>query len=207
MFTHMRRHPPSVNLGSRGIIGNQSTMNPQNPRPIPTNLPSMFSTKYPANSPKASQITLAIGKFIVADMRPFSMVESAAFRDLMATADPRYKVPNRQHFSDILLPKMYNDAKARVKAVVSQASRCALTTDGWTSRVTQSFITITCHLLNKNWDLENYVLQTRIMDESHTGQNVAEVLWEAITEWGISDPNPALVTDNAANMSQLGRQS
>lgn len=45
----------------------------------------------------------------------------------------------------------------------------AITTDGWTSRATESYITVTSTLINKNWELENYILQTRTMPENHTG--------------------------------------
>lgn len=46
----------------------------------------------------------------------------------------------------------------------------ALTTDGWTSRPTQSFVTVTATLINDDWQLENYVVQTRAQNESHTGK-------------------------------------
>ena len=44
-----------------------------------------------------------------------------------------------------------------------------------------------------------YVFQTRAMSESHTGSNIADVLNEAVSEWGLP-ADPPLVTDNASNM-------
>ena len=78
----------------------------------------------------------------------------------------------------------------------------ALTTDGWTSRATESYITITAHFINDNWEMKNYVLQTRPMHESHTGANIAEVIKEAVQEWNIPQENDCipLVSDNASNM-------
>ncbi|XP_056308106.1 zinc finger BED domain-containing protein 4-like [Danio aesculapii] len=46
-----------------------------------------------------------------------------------------------------------------------------------------------------------YVLQTRDMPESHTGNNLAEHLRKAIAEWGIAEKDPVIVTDNASNMT------
>ena len=38
------------------------------------------------------------------------------------------------------------------------------------------------------------------MNVSHTGSNIADLLTEAISEWGSSAKEPAIVTDNAAYM-------
>lgn len=71
----------------------------------------------------------------------------------------------------------------------------AITCDGWTSRATESFVTITAHIIKEDWQLVSYVLQTRSMEESHTGENLAKLLGEAAEEWGISDKDIVIVTD------------
>ena len=77
--------------------------------------------------------------------------------------------------------------------------KVAITCDSWTSRATDSYITITATCINNDWNLKNFVLQTRPLNENHTSEHVAEVIEEAITEWGL-DQHPPMVTDNAANM-------
>jgi len=57
-----------------------------------------------------------------------------------------------------------------------KADYFAVITDGWTSRSTLSYITITAHLVNQTFDFQNYTLQTRILRDSHTGLNLAQVL-------------------------------
>lgn len=39
------------------------------------------------------------------------------------------------------------------------------------------------------------------MQDSHTGENIAALLGEAITEWGLDAKDPVTVTDNASNMT------
>lgn len=39
------------------------------------------------------------------------------------------------------------------------------------------------------------------MPESHTGHNLAEHLRKAVAEWGITEKDPVIVTDNASNMT------
>ncbi len=55
---------------------------------------------------------------------------------------------------------------------LSSAKFIALTTDGWTSRATQSFMTITAHDITDNWVNKNPVLQTRAIYESHTSDHL-----------------------------------
>lgn len=44
------------------------------------------------------------------------------------------------------------------------------------------------------------------MAESHTGVNVASILVEAIEEWGLP-ADPAIVTDNASNMTVAAKEA
>ena len=63
---------------------------------------------------------------------------------------------------------------------------------------TESYVTRTsCHITEERC-LKNYVLQTRSLPISHTGTNIANVIKQAITEFGLSEC--PLVSDNAANM-------
>jgi hypothetical protein len=57
------------------------------------------------------------------------------------------------------------------------------------------------HLDWDDWEMVTHVLQTRAMHESHTGSNIADLLKRAVDEWGIQDKEPAIVTDNARNMT------
>ena len=98
------------------------------------------------------------------------------------------------------MPRNYKNVKEKVKENLSGPERVALTCDAWTSWATQSYITITAHHIAEDWSLSSDFLQTRVMHESHTGSNVTELLCNVATEWDITEKDPALVSDNAANM-------
>ncbi len=156
----------------------------------------------PPSSARATAITRDICVFIAADMRPFSVVENLGFRRLLHTLEPRYTIPSRSHFTRTVVPTLYKEAKVKVVQTLKEAESIAITTDGWTSRCTQGYITITAHIINSDWEMVNFVLQTRPLFESHTGANIAEVLQAAVTDWEIKKKNHgiAVVTDNARNM-------
>lgn len=78
----------------------------------------------------------------------------------------------------------------------------AWTTDSWTSKSTDSYVTITAHYC-KDFQLKSAVLQTRLLPSAHTGENVGLVLKGAAVEWSC---NPMCVTtDNASNMTIAAR--
>ncbi|XP_061162789.1 E3 SUMO-protein ligase ZBED1-like [Saccostrea echinata] len=206
----MRRHHPNLLAEDPNPTKNTSekleVKKPLVNTPVSRNLVSLLGKKYASNTERAKKITDKIARFIVKDLRPFSMVDSPEFRDMIACLDNRYQVPSRKTFSEIVIPKMYSDVKVKVQSSLREAEQVALTTDGWSSRATESYITITSTHIDKDWNICNFVLQTRMMPESHTGENVAEVLRNAVREWNlpIFYGFPPVVSDNAANMMKAG---
>ncbi|XP_073332449.1 E3 SUMO-protein ligase ZBED1-like [Pagrus major] len=174
-----------------------------------TTLTGGFAAPLHHHNARAQEITKAIGYFIGKDLRPFSVVENEGFRLLMNTLEPRYRIPSRQHFSQVVVPKLYQEVRAHVVEILREADTVSITTDGWTSRATQSYITITAHVINAEWELAGFVLQTRPLLESHTGANIAEVLKEAVAEWQLErqQQSIAVVTDNARNMDVAVREA
>ncbi|KAK1898959.1 Zinc finger BED domain containing protein 1 [Dissostichus eleginoides] len=155
---------------------------------------------FPPNSEKAKKITQSVAAFIAKDLRPYSVVENAGFRHLLKTLEPRYKLPSRSHFTENVIPALYNGTKAQVMASMIQAKRVAITCDAWTSVATESYLTVTAHYISEDWQFLSHVLQTRAVYESHTGAHVAELLSRVVEEWQLSDKDVVLVTDNASNM-------
>ena len=103
--------------------------------------------------------------------------------------------------SQIVIPKLYDETKAAVETELKEAESVAITTESWTSRACESYMTVTAHFLNKNWELCNYVLSTKMISEAHTGQNLGNSLASLIQEWNLRQLSGIpVVTDNASNM-------
>ncbi|XP_034023456.1 zinc finger BED domain-containing protein 1-like [Thalassophryne amazonica] len=190
MAGHIRRHHKDVDLAGKTSSLVQPTID------------SSFVMKLAQTSACAKAITNAIGLFIAADLQPYSVVENAGFKHLISVLEPRYSIPSRSHLTTKLLPSMYEDAKENVLTGLSTAELVAITTDDWTSRATESYIIVTAHYVNNDWEIESPVLQTRPIYESHTSDNLAEVLKEAVLEWKLDKQNTTIpvTTDNAKNI-------
>lgn len=162
---------------------------------------SMFKgTPYDKDSRRHIEITDAISAYICVDMVPVYSVEKKGFRALVKTLDPRYKIPDRKHFSDVQLPRKYEECRAKVKEELEHVKYYALTTDLWSSRVTQPYMSLTIHFINNDWVLRSRCLQTSYFPVDHTGEMIATALKEALQSWELSeDMLVCVTTDNATN--------
>lgn len=177
MTAHIARHHPEKKI----------ELDQAKRRPLATVQQTLDSTlhKLPAGSEKAQRITTSIAHFICKDLRPYSVVENTGFRNMIHTLDPRYIIPSRKYFSQTAIPEIYREVMAEVKQKLRRAERIALTSDAWTSRATASYVTFTAHYIAEDWALSSHVLQTKVMYESHTGANIAELLNNVTTEYCI----------------------
>lgn len=149
---------------------------------------------------KEELITKAIANHIVQDLRPLDSVNDTGFVQLVKLLEPRYTMKSRTHITEEVLPAMYLEVRKEVQQKLNAADYVALTTDGWTSRTSKSFITITAQVITEKYQLEEFVLSTKECLESHTGENLANDFQKSIEEWGLKTTEVSVTTDNAANI-------
>jgi hypothetical protein len=164
-------------------------------------------TKLGSNSKRHNDITLAIAKYIAADLRPLNSINDRGFQELIKTLEPQFELSSRTHITEKILPAKYKELIAEVKSALQSASFISLTTDGWTNRATQSFITVTAHVINENWESQVYVLSTSELEESHTGENLSNQFDAVLQEWELTKDRISDTTDNAANVCLAMRLS
>ena len=99
-----------------------------------------------------------------------------------------------------MLQDKYSKEADIVKKETAAVSHVALTSDLWTSRATESYMTITCHFLTEMWELRSLVLETFHLELSHTAENIANSVRKAAEKWKISEKIVAIVTDNVSNI-------
>ena len=150
----------------------------------------------PAHSKEIDEL---VSDFIAKDLRPIAIVDGPGFKNLVHFLEPGYKVPSRTHVMSTLRKKY--DALKKELVVHISSHYLAITTDIWTSRATEAYITITAHYIDDDWKLISNVLTTEAMPERHTGVNIAERIREAMNKWQVQDEIVSgIVHDNAANM-------
>lgn len=177
---------------------------------VTSNLLNHLEAKYPIDYEKTGsgescvikkQFTLSSfhAEFVYRDLHPISTVDGKRFRQLMSFVEPGYKPPSCPHLTTTSR-RLYTSLKEELLGVFT-SPYVAVTTDMWTSRATQGYLTVTAHFINSKWEFESKVLLTQEMAETHTRECIAERLWEAVEEWEIDESRASSIGhDNASNM-------
>ncbi|KAH7963442.1 hypothetical protein HPB52_021209 [Rhipicephalus sanguineus] len=133
-------------------------------------------------------ITTKIARMLALDLQPYSCVENRGFKELINHMKPLYKIPSRTTFSRTIIPELYEDTfmavKDRMHADFQEGvESISLTSDMWTSRSNQSYISLTCHYLTSNFEMRSFALENRSVTESHTACNILEHLQTMMDNW------------------------
>ncbi|CAM4592120.1 unnamed protein product [Leuciscus chuanchicus] len=113
----------------------------------------------------------------------------------------RYTLPCRRHFTTMMENK-YETSVEKLKNKLKMAtSKISLSTDAWTSLVTEAYLGVTSHFIDDSWDLVSFNLTTLPVEERHTAENIASWLENVAEKFDISFENVlAIVHDNARNI-------
>ncbi|XP_040065274.1 E3 SUMO-protein ligase ZBED1-like [Ixodes scapularis] len=135
---------------------------------------------------------------IAVNLLPLSFTTSSGFRNFMELVEPSYKAPSITTLKS-RMSLLHEQLKEKVTFQLNSASAVALTSDCWTSRAQDSYITVTAHTLNYNWKPQSFALATEEMDQRHTAENLMMRMQQVISYWNLDCKVTAVVTDNAVN--------
>jgi hypothetical protein len=156
---------------------------------------------------ETEELNALITRMLVLDLQPFTFVEDAGFRGLLSRLAPHYIIPHRRHFQFNALPELYNKIRVKILNQIQKLDFYSLTTDTWTSCITQNYMTVTLHFIETDWSFKRIVLETRVLQGSHTADALAGRLHLALQNWGLMEPKlTAIVSDNANNITAAIRQ-
>lgn len=183
------------------------------PSTATTKQPSVLETftnciPYDKKGARWKVITDAVAMYIAKDMVPIYTVEKPGFIHLLKVLDPRYVLPSRKYFSDVALPQLYNSTRQRIAAELDGVSFYSATTDLWSSRVMQPYLSLTLHFINDDWTLRSVCLQTAYFHDEHKGEIIAQGLKDALSSWNLpEDRLTCMTTDSGTNMLKALRDN
>lgn len=77
----------------------------------------------------------------------------------------------------------------------------ATTSDLWSSRTSEPYLSLTAHYIDQDWNLKSKCLQTAYFPVDHTGEAIALGLSDALESWGLSeDKQVCITTDSGTNI-------
>lgn len=166
----------------------------------------------PLSGKKTEALNSKVAAMVALDLQPYSVVEKHGLKVLMAEVVPNYRLPSQTMLSCTLVPRLYHDTRKKVKAELSSAfegstrrtTAITFTSNMWTSRANEIYISFTCHFLNQSFKIKRFTLNTCRMAVSHSADNIAEILDEMSTEWEAPDDcRKYIVTDNGHNIRAI----
>lgn len=126
----------------------------------------------------------AVLDFIVEDLRPFNAVSGSGFKKLISVANPRLTVKDRRTYAK-KLPKRLEEVQQRVAENVAVNKGAMLsasfTSDMWTSRANDSFLSLTVHYIDEQFLLRHFILNCEPFEGSHDADSIVKVLDEQIS--------------------------
>ncbi|CAH1104409.1 unnamed protein product [Psylliodes chrysocephalus] len=141
-------------------------------------------------------------KLITVDLQPFSIVEDEAFKEYTYALNSSYSLPSRKTLSNTLLPAKYEELHIKVTEVLKSAKSVSITTDGWTSINNDSFIAVTAHFIDDNFQIKSVLLEVGVCKFNHTSRHLADDLNRVVSEWGLENKIFLALSDNAANIKK-----
>ena len=173
---------------------------------VPTKQPKL-DFKPPSDSAIQNKFEDALLEYI-ADFG-VSFRQAAGLKDLISVLNRRIKVPSRWSLArktDDKAKKVLNEVKNIMAAVRASEELVSIgfTTDLWTSRAGDSYISLTCSFIDHNWRLHRWTPFVRHFPGRHTGERIALKLDNMIEELGLDDLEIKKwsVNDNASNQKK-----
>lgn len=137
---------------------------------------------------------------VTKDIQPLSVVENIGFNDFVKKLNPSYSLPSRYIVTNNLLSAEYKKKYEDIKKRISEGESICLTTDAWTSKANESYISLTAHFISKDWKLNSLFLNCFKTVNDHTAENLKNELLEVVNKWDIQNKISCVVSDNAANI-------
>ena len=88
-----------------------------------------------------------------------------------------------------------------VKQELNEIKYVALTSEGWTARTADHYLTVTVHFINKDWELLCRALQTSKVTVTQSQMNIAAELMKYLEECGLENKVKVITTDNAKSLT------
>lgn len=165
---------------------------------MPTPPPLKQATLSSTSAITQSKVNSLVLEFIIADVQPFSLVENASFREMIAGISG-----GRTHMCKKTLMQRIERGSQNMKEAITETLQdvqtVCTTADIWTAHH-RSFMGITCHWIEpETLDRKSAALACERIRGRHTYDVIAAKVSQIHAEFQIQGKVSATVTDNGSN--------
>lgn len=123
-------------------------------------------------------------KWVVYTYQPINTCENKYFRRMCMELNPKV-----QFFDRHKVVSVRGEQASRVRATLKvelKHRHFALTCDHWTSLPGTNYLGVTCHYINKKWQMKSFILSC---DEHVGGSKAGDIIRELTHAWSTYDLN------------------
>jgi hypothetical protein len=95
--------------------------------------------------------------------------------------------------------KVYLFEKEILKKQLRSVESISLTCDLWTSNQNLYYLALVAHYIDDEWNMQSRVLNFIELDPPHSGNIIAQAVFECCQEWKIEDKIMTMTMDNASS--------
>jgi hypothetical protein len=105
---------------------------------------------------------------------PLGVGDTQAWEDYIKIAhNPRFQKVSRQTTTRDM-HKLFADQRALLVHSLTSCSSVYLTSDIWPGNAKEDYISVVAHYIGADWELHKKVIDFRLIEASHTSENIAE---------------------------------
>lgn len=165
---------------------------------MPTPPPLKQATLSSTSAITQSKVNSLVLEFIIADVQPFSLVENASFREMIAGISGGRTHMRRKTLMQ-RIERGFQNMKEAITETLQDVQTVCTTADIWTAHH-RSFMGITCHWIEpETLDRKSAALACERIRGRHTYDVIAAKVSQIHAEFQIQGKVSATVTDNGSN--------
>ncbi|XP_042328958.1 zinc finger BED domain-containing protein 6-like [Sceloporus undulatus] len=166
---------------------------------------------YPPTHPMALQLASDTAWMLAVDMHPLSYVDNEGFRRLMATAQPRWKIPSRTFFAMRAVPELSKVVSRAVRQVVacSVGHTVHVAIDIWDGGQRATYMSVTGHWVAEfsgALSRKHATLSVCTFEGPCSPDDICHKLQEVLQDWLYDLKTGGVVLDNGANAAKAVRE-
>uniref|UniRef100_A0A803M5D5 BED-type domain-containing protein n=1 Tax=Chenopodium quinoa TaxID=63459 RepID=A0A803M5D5_CHEQI len=138
-----------------------------------------------------------LANMVIMHESPLSIVDHIGFRRFVTSLNAHFKIISRNTLRADIMKMFMSEKSSLKKALESNGSRIAITTDTWTaSNQRKGYMAVTCHYIDDFWVLRNKILRFAYVPCPHTKDTLAQVLLDTLNMYNIAEKVSSIVVDN-----------
>jgi hypothetical protein len=119
---------------------------------------------------------------------PLGIGETQAYEDYIKRAhNPQFEKVSRQTITRDLGKLFVERRGVLMNSVLPVASSVFLTSNIWSGNAKEDYISVVSHYVSADWELQKKVVGFRLIEVSHSGENIVERIASMVEEFGLID--------------------